>query len=194
MNRNVAMRFFSRLLLGVGAGLVALAVPTAAHAADPLLSVESATVTVQSPAPGETWSQTYSTRNVSDSSARVSVTVVDRVGRIWTGPHPVTVSSGDVRVEQQSIDLGSIASGATASVTLDFGQSYEAGNEYARQSGDLTVVFTAVAESPSDSGAGDLARTGGTIATAAIVVAVVLVAGGVVVFAVSRRRSEARRG
>jgi len=192
MNRNVAMRFFSRLLLGLGVGAAALSLPAAAHAADPLLSVESTTVTVQSPAPGETWSQTYSTRNVSGSSVRVSVAVADRTGRIWSGPHPVTVSSGGLRLEEQAIDLGSVTSGESVSVTLDFAQSYEAGNEYARQNGDVTVVFTAVAEHVGDPGTEDLARTGATVATTVIVLAIVLLAGGMIVFAVSRRRSETR--
>ncbi|GIT78630.1 hypothetical protein LLS1_02990 [Leifsonia sp. LS1] len=188
------MRFISRVLLGLGVGAAALALPSAAHATDPLLSVESTTVTIQSPAPGETWSQTYSTRNVSGSPVRVSVAVTDRSGRIWEGPHPVTVSHGDTVVGEGSIDLGSVDSGDSARVTLDFAQSHDAGNEYARHSGDLTVVFTAVAEGASEPGDGDLARTGGTIATAAIGVAVVLLAGGVLVLAFSRRRSEARRG
>ncbi|MFJ3394597.1 hypothetical protein [Leifsonia aquatica] len=188
------MRHLSRLLLGLSAAAIAVGVPTSAHAADPLLSVETTAVTVQSPAPGETWTKTYSTRNVSGGAVRVSVSVTDRSGAIWSGPHPVTVSNGSVRLDEQPVSLGTIAPGESASVTLAFSQPYEAGNEYARQSGDLTVVFTGAAESALPAAGDDLARTGGTIATAAIVVAVVLVGGGAIVFALGRRRSEARRG
>lgn len=187
------MRTFSRLLLALGVVAVAASVPSAAQAADPLLSVERTRVTVQSPAPGETWSQSYSTRNISSSTVDLSVAVTDRSGVIWSGPFPVTVSQGSARLGDQTVPLGSIAPGEQASVTLDFSQSYEAGNEYARQSGDLTVVFTAIAETGSPSGPDGLARTGGTIATAAIVVAILLLAGGVIVFVIARRRAKAPR-
>lgn len=190
MNRNLALRAFSRLLLVLGAAAVALSVPTAAQAADPLLSVESTSVTVQAPAPGETWSQSYSTRNISAGPVRVSVALADRSGTIWTGPFPVAVSHDSVRLGDEPVSLGSVAPGERASVTLDFSQSYEAGNEYARQSGDVTVVFTAVAETASQPGAGDLARTGAATMVPAIVAAVVLLTAGAVVFVIARRRSK----
>jgi hypothetical protein len=190
MNRSIAMRAFSRLLFVLGAAAVALTVPTAAQAADPLLSVESTSVTVQAPAPGETWSQSYSTRNISTGPVRVSVALVDRSGTIWTGPFPVTVSRDSVRLGDEPVSLGSVAPGERASVTLDFSQSHEAGNEYARQSGDVTVVFTAVAEAAPQPGAGDLARTGATTVIPALIVAVVLLAAGALVFVLARRRSK----
>ncbi|WP_448058827.1 hypothetical protein [Cellulomonas hominis] len=216
---TIARRAAGALL---GAGLAAAALTstaTAAGAADDLIDVSPAAVTVQAPAPGHSHEWTMSVTNVTDSAVPLWIEVAGHDGALFTGDAPLELTLRDPAGATilYTADVGEMLGTTVALPDLPAGSTYvvtgaaalpaSAGNEYLTADGDLSVRFTALAEDVApgqgptdDSGvlaagdppAGRLPWTG-VEPTAALLTALALIGAGLTVVLGRRPARRARR-
>lgn len=184
------------------AGLLLAPAPAAvaAPSAD-LIEATPAQVRVRTPAPGhaEEWRMSVVSRT--DGPVALALRVDGASDGLFTGAHPLELRlaepGGRVLLEAPVADvlggrvpLDDLPAGAAYELVGTVTLPEDAGNEYQRASGALTVRFTATADDPAPGpGSGVLAVTGSTAGRLALI-ALAGIAGGTT-FLLLRRKGRA---